>query len=475
MKNTVLQRIISFLPGLFLALALAVLLVSSLLRYAEAMPWLPQVLRTINISMLHQFATDFLIAMTLIGAANASRTAMPRQFLYFGLVFSLFMITASVWQGYQLIAQAGSVRFVFWLVPLSSLLMISGFIGQIRTTPAAAGKYFPVSMGEGGIKTALLFGVTAFAWSVIKLAGEWKILAQYYFDILDQFTLSAIPFLVLAGVALNPHRRSGNLVPFAMLALWYAAITGIAPGKFIFALLIPGALVAVALFFSGAKNIVFAERNPAARLLMYGAVCVLFVGTMVISFVSFTEGAALAAFGICAASLWIFRTIKPSEVLRIFAYSAEQSAGWMFTGATVILWVRLIGDVSPQNFTWFADVLEKTVEPKSASSLLMLVLSMVVCAACYFVGPIAAILIATVLLMPLATAINFDLIQMGAIFLMSLVLVKIFQTNRVSSSHYHPDFNRNKAMLLTMIVLLLVTFVPKLSLRLPLLVFGPGQ
>jgi hypothetical protein len=465
-----LSWVLSALPGWLLTAALVVLCASSLLRYAEALPWLPHAMRSVNIGLLHQFATDLLIAMTLFGSVTASRAPMPRYCLFFGLVFSLFLLAASVGQVYVTFTHAGNVRSVFYLIPLCSLLMATVFLRRIRAAATSSGFYFPVSMGDGGIKMGVLLGATAFVLAALKQGIHYPLLAQYFFDSLDQFTLMTIPFLVLAGVVLNPQRRSGNLIPFALLALWYAAFAGIAPGKFIFALLIPGAMIFLALSLAGAKNIIFAEHKPIERLMMYGLVGVLFIGTFIQAFASFTEGAALAALMVGVASVWLFRQTGKNELAQIVTYSAVQSAGWLFTGAATMLWVRLLGDVSLVPGAWLTDKTGIMMMP----GVLLLCLSVPVCAACYLIGPIAAILIASALLLPVAGTTDLQPIQLGVILLLSLALVKVLQTNRTGAPIYYPSFKRNHALLLMLLVLLLVAFMPALSQRLPLLLFGPG-
>jgi TRAP-type transport system large permease protein len=283
-----------------------------------------------------------------------------------------------------------------------------------------------------------------------------------------------IPFLVLSGVLLNPQRRSGNLVPFALLALWIAAVAGITPGKFIFALMIPGAMIFAVLWLSGAKNIVFSDYKPVQQLMLYGVVGALFVGSFVQAFVSFTEGAALAALLVCVSSVWIFRRVDSKELARLFSYSAIQSAGWLFTGAAAMLWVRLLGDTSLIDMTSLSDAAGKIHQLKIQPGLILLGLSVPVCAACYFIGPIAAILITSSLLLPLAATLGLEPMQSGVMLLISLALVKVFQTNRADKQMVYAHFNRNHALLLMLIVLAMVAFMPKLSLRLPFLMFGPG-
>jgi TRAP-type C4-dicarboxylate transport system permease large subunit len=449
-------------------------LASSLLRYAEALLWLPYVLRSVNISVLHQFATDLLIAMTLLGATQAARAAMSRPLAISGLIFSLLLLWASVWEAYHSISLQTEIRMASWFIPLSAYLMMAGFLRQVISVPVSSNKYFPVNMADGGIKTALLLGAAAMLFAAFTRGAQAKVLAQYFFDAVDQYTLMCIPFLVLSGVLLNPQRRSGNLVPFALLALWVAAVAGIAPGKFIFALMIPGAMVFIALWLSGAKNMVCDQYKPVQQLVLYGAVGALFVGSFIQAFVSFTEGAGLATALICVSSVWIFHRVDSKELAHIFSYSAVQSAGWLFTGAATMLWVRLLGDASLNDMAWLADVAGKIHLLRIEPGLILLGLSIPVGAASYFIGPIAAILISSSLLLPQAASLGLDPMQTGVILLMSVALVKVIQTNRAGAQMAYAHFKRNHALLLMLLVVVLVAFMPKLSLRLPLLMFGPG-
>jgi hypothetical protein len=459
MKN--LQRLISALPAFLLAAALATLLTSSLLRHAEAVAWIPAALRNINISVLHQFATDVIIAMTLLGAVLAARAPMPRAVSFLGLLFSLLMLVASVAQGYTSIMQDTNVKVTFWLIPITSLMMVFILLHQLRSTPTVSNTYFPVSMGEGGIKIALLIGATAFVAAGYKLGWDWQLLAQYFFDNLDQYTLMAIPFLLLAGVFLNPQRRSGNLVPFALLALWLAAITGVKPAKIFFSIFAPGSLVVFALWLSGIKNIFLTENKPLARLMVYGLVSALLLGSMLITFVSFPEVPALVSLITGVASIGILRNTKTADLGQIFSYSAVQSAIWLYTGAVAILWVHLLSDAY-----WLADLVEKVAQLKLHPGLFLLALSLPVSAACYFIGPVAAVLLSSVLLQPIATAVNIQSLQLCAVLMMNVVVVKVFQIKDAEVSARYPGFKRRRALLLTLIILAWVALSPQLTLRL---------
>lgn len=457
----ILPRIVAVLPGLLLALALVILLASSLIRHSEALSWMPAALRNTNISVLHQFATDAIIAMTLFGAVQAARAPMPRAVSLLGLLFSLLMLAASVAHGYASIMQDASIRVTFWFIPITSLMMALVLLRQLRTVVTVQNNYFPVSMGEGGIKTALLIGVTAFVAAGFKLGTEWKLLAQYFFDSLDQYTLMAIPFLLLAGVFLNPQRRSGNLVPFALLALWLAAITGVKPAKVFFSIFIPGALVILALWLSGIKNLFVAENKPLARLVVYGLVSALLIGSMWIMFVSFPEVPALVSLVVGAASIRILRDTKTQELGQIFSYSAAQSAVWLYTGAVTVLWAHLLSDAP-----WLADMAEKIAQLTLHPGIFLLALSVLVSAACYLIGPVAAVLLSSVLLQPIASAINIQSLQLCAVLMMNVVIVKIYQINSAEIATRYPGFQRRRALLLTFIILLLVALFPLLTLRL---------
>lgn len=173
---------------------------------------------------------------------------------------------------------------------------------------------------------------------------------------------------------------------------------------------------------------------------------------------------------ICISSVCVFRRVKKTELVQIFSYSAVQSAAWLFTGAAAMLWVHLLV-VDAQ---WLGEVASHVQALSIPPALILLGLSVPVCMACYFIGPIAAILFAAALLLPLTVSLGVNPMQTGVIFLLSLALVKVFQTNRADGQMVYPHFNRDHALVQMLIVLVLVALIPALSLRMPAHLFGPG-
>jgi TRAP-type C4-dicarboxylate transport system permease large subunit len=142
---------------------------------------------------------------------------------------------------------------------------------------------------------------------------------------------------------------------------------------------------------------------------------------MKLAFVSFTEGTAIAALLICVSSLYFFRIVKPAELPQIFSYSAQQSAIWLFTAAVVMLWVRLLGEVNLLDSAWLKQL-------NLPNGWILLAISIPVSVACYYIGPIAAILLSTTIFLPLASAIGISPMQLGVILLINLALIKIVQS-----------------------------------------------
>jgi hypothetical protein len=152
---------------------------------------------------------------------------------------------------------------------------------------------------------------------------------------------------------------------------------------------------------------------------------------------------------------------KTQDLGQIFSYSGVQSAVWLYTGAVTVLWVHLLSDAP-----WLADMAEKIAQLTMHPGIFFLALSVLVSAACYLIGPVAAVLLSAVLLQPLATAIHIESLQLCAVLMMNVVVVKIYQVNGAELSTRYPGFQRRRALLLTLIILLLVAAFPLLTLRL---------
>jgi TRAP-type C4-dicarboxylate transport system permease large subunit len=467
MKN--LRQRLSDLAGLLLAFALLALLASSLFHHAQALLWMPAFLRTVNISLLHQFAADALIAMSMLVAARAAWLPMPRSLLICGLVLSSLLLIGGLWQGSLSLAQGENLRNVFWVIPLSAAIMLWGFLHQIRHADSSAQNYFPLDMQSGGIKIAIVFGATTFVCAIFKLGAEWTLATRYFFDSLDQFTLMAVPFLVLASVMMNPARRSGNVVPFAMLALWLAIMIGVSPGRFFFSLMVPAAMVVGGLWWAGAKNTLYWKHHARGQWFMYVAESTLFIGTMLASYVSLAEGAALAAVAVFAARCWVDGRANKQAPAEFFSISAVQSGSWLFSGAVFVLSIRLLGDL-----TWLANSAANMAWLKTQPEIFLLALSLPAAALCYFIGPIAMTILAASIFIPIAVAISISPVQLGVVLLFSVALVKALRQLPESKQSDNANFKPRRAFISIFIVLILVAWIPKLSLRLPLYIFGGG-
>ncbi len=465
MKN--MPQRLSDLAGLLLAVALLALLASSLLHHAQALLWMPAFLRTVNISLLHQFAADALIAMCLLAAARAAWLPLPRWLIILGLLLASLLIISGLWQAYLSLSEAANLRLVFCMIPVSAAMMLCGFLAQLQRADARAQNYFPLDMKSGGIKMALLFGAGSFIWAVFKLGADWTVSVRYFFDSLDQFTLMTVPFLVLASVMMNPARRSGNIVPFALLALLLSVLIGVSPGRFFFALMVPAAMVALCLWFAQAKNSLRWQNHFWGQWFMYGAVSALFIGAMLIAYVSLAEGAALAAVVVFAAHYWLEGRSNTRAIGKFFSDSAAQSGSWLFSGAMVLVGANMVGDLN-----WLSKSAEEMTWLKTQPIVFLLALCLPVSTSAYFIGPIAATIIAATFLVPVATGLSVSPVQLGVMILLNVALVKVLHAYQQRASSNDTTFRLRRALLSTLVVIVLVAWMPKLSLRLPLYIFG---
>ncbi len=466
------QTLFQALPGLLLAMAVGLLVSSAALRYAEAWLALPEWLRTVNISVLRQATVYLLMAMTLFGAAHAARQPLSRFFVLLGLLFSLLLMTAGLWQGFHWDMSGNAQgRWVFLAVPFAAIWMALRFARQLFGRPTGRPMLSMNSMRSGGMSAAIFFGLMAFVLPYFTEGTSWKMVPRYFFDGLDQFTLISIPLLALASTLLNPQSRVGYLMPFAALALWYAASASIIPGKFFWACIVPASIIGSALWLSLDRH-ALARAPSEQRLLPDGpalqrAVCVVVLTAFVMACSQFgmfalTEAAGLAAVFATLAAIFILRHLKWRDLPAIFSQAAAQSAVWMFTGAAVLSCVMLLAQIK-----WPDQFAHQLMTWNITLPVFLLLLAPVVFVMARAVGPIASVLLASAFLQPVTDAWHLDQLHLGVMLLSTVVLVKL-----VSHDHGTPLFKRQRALLLLSGVIILLALFPALSLWLPVAVWG---
>jgi tripartite ATP-independent transporter DctM subunit len=286
-----------------------------------------------------------------------------------------------------------------------------------------------------------------------------------------------------AAAVLSSSATIAIIIPPSIPMILFGAITGASIAKLFVAGVIPGILSGIALMVTSyllARRFRFAESQPfewkrvratfRSSVLALGLPVVVLGGIFSGAFTA-TEAAAVAVLLALVLGLLIYREMRFRDLYPILVESARQTGVVMIlvAGSAVLGWY-LANQQVPERLTLF--VLEH-VEGKTAS---LLFIDAVLLVAGMFLHSTAAIVLLVPILMPLATEIGLDPIHFGLIITVSLAIGQ--QTPPVASVLMTACSIAGESMwevtkvniyfiLALTVVLLLITFVPWLSLFLP--------
>ena len=292
-----------------------------------------------------------------------------------------------------------------------------------------------------------------------------------------------------AAAVLSSSATAAILIPPSIPMILFGAITGASIVKLFLAGIIPGVISGVAIMVTSyvlARRGGFAESRPFEwgrvsstfrRALLALALPFVILGGIVGGVFTATEAAAVAVVLALLLGLGVYRELRLRELYPLLVDSARQTGVVMIlVAASAVLGWYLANQQVPERITSF--VLEH-VEGRTASLLLI---NAVLLVAGMFLHSTAAIVLLVPILMPLATEIGLDPVHFGVLFTANLAIGQ--QTPPVASVLMTACSIAGESMwevtkvnvyfiLALVVVVLLVTFFPGLSLFLPNLL-SPG-
>ena len=313
-------------------------------------------------------------------------------------------------------------------------------------------------------------------------------------------TVVAIGSIVIAGMVRLGYTQSyatgiivnagtlGILIPPSIVMVVYAAATESSVGRLFIAGIIPGILLGLllmgAIYASArAKNL---PRQPKAtwwqRLRSFGRaiwgllLIVIVLGGIYGGVFTPTEAAAVSAVYAFIVAVFIYRDLKLREVGRVLADSARVSVMLMFIIASAFL---------------FAHVLTTEQIPQAIAHALvagglqpwqfLIIVNVMLLIAGNFMEPSAIILILVPIIFPIATQLGIDPIHLGVMIVVNMEIgmvtppvgLNLFVASGITGM---PLLSVVRAALPWLVILLgfliLITFVPQISLFLPDLLYG---
>jgi len=279
----------------------------------------------------------------------------------------------------------------------------------------------------------------------------------------------------------------GPIIPPSLPMVIYGVVAGASIGQLFVAGFIPGLMMAVALMIMIAImarrkgfgrdqtfywSVLFSTFRRAFLSLMTP---VIIVGGILTGAFTPTEAAVAACAWALFLGLVVYRTLTLPRFLRVSFDTIETTAVVLFVvgAAAVFAWL-LTSNRVPEQFA--AALLAVTDRPWLILLLINLILLIVGC----FMETVAAITIMVPVLLPIAVTLGIDPVHFGVIMVLNLMLglltppvgMVLYVLARVAKIPFEDCVVGTAPFLIPLvIVLMLVTFVPGLTMWLPTLIY----
>lgn len=404
---------------------------------------------------------------TTVGVVSIYGMQYPLESVFLSFIggvepFILIAVPLFVFTG-ELLAQGGVGKRIVefanvlfgWLpgglgvVTVVSCLLFGGVSGSAIADTAAIGSLvIPAMLAKGYTR--------GFAAALVAVAGTLALLMPL-----------SIPFLVYAfvsGVSMRTLSMAG-LVPAMLSALaliaicmWHGRSTGVDPGGKV----------------SSLGQIYKAGVSAGPALLMP----VFIVGGIWSGYFTPTEAAAVAVVYGLIVSIGFYKDLTLKQIPKLLLKAFMTSATVMLViGATgALAWLITAEGVAMQLAEWVGSVAH-------VKWVFLVILNVSLVLLGIFIEPLPALLMAAPLFLPLAMAFQMDLVHMGVIMTANLAIAlytppvggTLFVAAKLASATIG-EITRHLWVMMaaTFSIVMLVTYVPELTLWLPRFIAGLG-
>lgn len=279
----------------------------------------------------------------------------------------------------------------------------------------------------------------------------------------------------------------GPIIPPSLPMVIYGVLASASVGQLFAAGFIPGLLMAVSLMVMVAwyarrrgypRDAAFSLRRLGvafSRAFLSLMTPVIIVGGILFGLFTPTEAAIAAVVYALFLGVVVYRTLNLRRLIRVSLDTVETTAIIMFivASASIFAWILTSNRVTEH----FASGLLQLTDNKAL--ILLIILAILLIVGC-FMETIAAITILVPVLLPVVTSLGVDPVHFGVVMVLTLMIglltppvgMVLYVLSRVS----HTPFERCVAatmpfLIPLVIVLLLVTFFPNLSMWLPTLIY----
>jgi C4-dicarboxylate transporter DctM subunit len=313
-------------------------------------------------------------------------------------------------------------------------------------------------------------------------------------------TVVAIGSIVIAGMVKNGYTKEfaagvvcnagtlGILIPPSIVMVVYAAVTEVSVGRLFMAGVIPGVLLGLMLMLAvwwraGKLHLVpppkasVAEVFRAFRDSMWGlALLVIIMGGIYGGVFTPTEAAAVSAVYALLVAVFVYRDLRVRDLPEVFLNSSKTTVMLMFIVANALLFAHVLTtERIPQT------IAEQILAVGMAPWMFLMVVNAILLVAGNFMEPTGIILILAPILFPIATQLGIDPIHLGVVIVVNMEIgmvtppvgLNLFVTSGVTGMNLVQVTRAALPWLAVLLVfLVMVTYVPAISLVLPNALFG---
>ena len=312
-------------------------------------------------------------------------------------------------------------------------------------------------------------------------------------------TVVAVGSIVIAGMVRSGYTKEfaagvicnagtlGILIPPSIVMVVYAAVTEVSVGRMFMAGVIPGLLLAFMLAFAvwwraGKLTLTRSERASPAELWrtfresIWGLMLlVIIMGGIYGGIFTPTEAAAVSAVYAVFVAIVIYRDIKPRELPHVFLEAGKTTVMLMFIIANALLFAHVLTtERIPQT------IAEAILAAGMTPWMFLLVVNIILLVAGNFMEPTGIILILAPIFFPIATQLGIDPIHLGIIMVVNMEIgmitppvgLNLFVTSGITGMNIVQVVRAALPWLMILLLfLVMVTYIPQISLFLPELVF----
>ena len=313
-------------------------------------------------------------------------------------------------------------------------------------------------------------------------------------------TVVAIGSIVIAGMVKNGYTKEfaagvicnagtlGILIPPSIVMVVYAAVTEVSVGRMFMAGVVPGIMLGlmlmVAVWWRAGKlqitppaKATAGEVFRAFRESMWGlALLVIIMGGIYGGVFTQTEADAVSAVYALVVAVWVYRDLRIRDLPEVFLESAKTTVMIMFIVANALLFAHVLTtERIPQA------IAEQILAVGMSPLMFLLVVNIILLIAGNFMEPTGIILILAPILFPIATQLGIDPIHLGVIMVVNMEIgmvtppvgLNLFVTSGVTGMNLVQVTKAALPWLMVLLVfLVLVTYIPAISLALPNAMFG---